>query len=191
MIITLFVLVGFWRGFFREIFGLIGIAAGILVGIIGFGPLSKIFHNLFHDVPSFIWLFVSFILLFVSVILLSRLLAAVLSRISQMILLGWLNRLMGGTVGGLKGAAIISLTLLVLGFFPFQDALRHARGKSQLYEPLQKFVPSAYNLLSGFSVDSRKMEKKITDAFEEVQGKIDKEIIHYFFYGKDGSSQVH
>jgi membrane protein required for colicin V production len=190
VVLLLFIFIGIWKGFFREVLGFTGIIAGIIFGVLGFGPFSKALSKLVSGIPPFIWIFISFILIFIFVYILFRLLAGLLSRLSQVFLLGWLNRLLGGIIGGLKGASIISLLLLVIGFLPFQKVLHDVREDSSLYEPLQRFIPSTYNFFSGFSFRSKDFEKKITDTLEDIQGKLSEEIIRYFFYGKQESSHA-
>jgi membrane protein required for colicin V production len=190
VVLLLFIFIGIWKGFFREVLGFTGIIAGIIFGILGFGSLSKALSNLVSGIPPFIWIFLSFMLIFISVYILFRLLAGLLSRLSQMFLLGWLNRVLGGIIGGLKGVSLISLLLLVIGFLPFQKVLHDVRAGSSLYEPIQRFIPSAYNFFSGFSIRSKDFEKKITDTLEDIQGKLSEEIIKYFFYGKQESSHA-
>lgn len=189
-VLSIFVLVGIWKGFFRQILGLIGIVAGVFFGIVGFGPLSKILIRMIPDVPSFIWLFTSFTIIFIFVYLVCRLLARLLSKLSQLFLLGWLNRLLGGVIGGIKGATIISIILLVIGFLPIQKALHDVRQDSLMYEPLQKFIPSVYNILTDFEITSRGFEKKVVGVLKDVQGKLNSEIIKYFFYGDHESTHA-
>lgn len=181
-ILGFFATLGVWKGFFREILGLLGVVSGIFLAIIGFGPLSKLMHHLIPGVPSLIWVFLSFLLIFIGIYFLSRFLALLLSRFSKFILLGWLNRLLGGVVGAVKGAIFVSIFLLLIGFLPVQDALKSIRKDSLLYQPLQRFVPVAYNLLSEFSFTSRNLEHKMTDLMKDLQGKLNERMRQYFFY---------
>ncbi len=184
-VLAVFIIIGIWKGFFREILGLAGVLAGVFLAIIGFVPLSRVLHQMIPDVPGTVWVFVSVLSIFAGVYILSRLLAGFLSKLSSVIFLGWLNRLLGGVVGFLKGAVFISLFLLLLGFFPFQDSLNRARGNSALYEPLQRFVPAIYNLFSDFSFSSRHLETRMTDLIHDLQGKMNEKIVDYFFYNND------
>jgi len=184
-ILGIFAAVGVWKGFFREVLGLLGVVFGAFLAIIGFGPLSKLLHRNIPEIPSVIWVFLSFLLIFIGVYLLSRLSASLLSKLSKLVLLGWLNRLLGGMVGALKGAIFISLFLLLLGFLPFQNSLKNIRNDSYLYQPLQRFVPLVYNLFSDFSFSSRNLEEKLTDLWEELQGKLSDNAMKYFFYKDD------
>jgi membrane protein required for colicin V production len=181
-VLSVFTVIGIWKGFFREIFGFLGVIFGALFAILGFGPLSKLLHRLVPDIPAFIWIFLSFIIIFVGFYILSRFLASMLSKLSKIMLLGWLNRLLGGAVGFLKGALFVSLFLLLIGFLPFQDTLQKVRSNSWLYEPMQRTVPIIYNLFSDFSFSSRNLEKKMTELMEDIEGKMNENVIKYFLY---------
>ena len=177
-----FILFGVWKGFFREVLGLLGILLGILLAIIGFGPISKMLHQIIPEVPVIIWIVLSFVGIFVGVYLASRLLAVVLKKLSSLVMLGWLNRLLGGVIGAVKGAFVISLFLLFLGFFPFQDALKNLRKQSILYEPLQRIIPLVYNVMTDFSFSSHKLEKNFIHLIGDLQGKMNEKVREYFLY---------
>ncbi len=183
ILLSIFILVGVWKGFFKQIFALIGIAAGIFFAIIGFGPLSKVLTQVIPSLPSFIWLILSFLVIFVAIYISCQLLAGLFSKLSQLFLLGWLNRLLGGIIGSIKGITLMSLFLLIVGFLPFQSTLHDVRKDSLMYEPIQRFIPTVYNLVTGFSFNSRDLENKIIEILKDVQGKIDSEMMKYFLYG--------
>lgn len=183
-----FVILGVFKGFFREILGFAGILGGIFFSIIGFGPLSAVLINRFPDIPGIVWSVVSFIIIFSAVYVLSRVLANLLSRLSQKIYLGWLNRLLGGTIGGLKGALIISFVLLIIGFLPVQSTLNNIRNNSGLYDPLQKLLPTLYDFTTSLSTSSKDFEKKLKKSLDEGKVKATKEMTRYLFKGNQDSS---
>ncbi|MFQ5583297.1 MAG: CvpA family protein [Calditrichia bacterium] len=129
-ILAFFVIIGFSKGLFREIFGLAGILGGVIAGIIFTGPLSDFFVNKAPAVPSVAIPIVCFTFIFILVFLLSRILANWLSSITRAIHLGWLNKLLGGIVGGLKGGLILSLLLLLISVFPLEPTIDSMRNKS-------------------------------------------------------------
>ncbi|GAB4375069.1 MAG: hypothetical protein Kow0042_20160 [Calditrichia bacterium] len=186
--ILVFGLIGIWKGFFREVLGLVGVVAGVFVGIVASGPLSQLLSEYLPGIPTVIWPFICFIFLFILIYLSSRMLANLLSKLSQAIFLGWLNRLLGGGVGALKGAILISLILLIIGFLPFQSTLQQVRNESMLYEPLQRLLPTLYNIGTGFSVSSRNFEKKLIETLEQARVKLSEEMMRYFLYG---NSETH
>lgn len=181
----IFILMGIRKGFFRETLGLLGVVFGIFLAVIGFAPLSKILHRLVPEIPAVLWIILSFLILFIVTYFASRLLAFVLSKLSNLLLLGWVNRLLGGIAGAFKGALLISGFFLILGLFPFQDILKNTRKNSLLYEPFQRVIPTAYNLLTDFSFSSRKLEQKILNLIADWQGKLNEKAMQYFLYEDD------
>jgi uncharacterized membrane protein required for colicin V production len=139
-------------------------------------------HQLVPAVPVVIWIIFSFLGIFIGVYLASRLLAMLLGKLSSLIMLGWLNRLLGGLLGAIKGAFLISLILLLLGFLPFQDGLKNIRKHSALYEPFQRIIPMVYNIITDFSISSRNLEKKIGNLIGNLQGQLNEKAMEYFLY---------
>ncbi len=184
VLLLIFFLIGVWKGFFREVLGFTGVIGGVFLGIIGFGPAGKALGAILPGLPAFLLPLIGFLFIFIGFYLLCRILAGILSKLSQKMFLGWLNRLLGGLVGGLKGALLISLFLLLIGFFPFQSALQSVREDSLLYTPLQKLIPTLYNLGTNLSPSSRNFEEKITRTMQDMQVKLSEEMIKYLFYGK-------
>jgi len=184
VLLLVFILMGIWKGFFREILGFLGVIGGVFLGIIGFGPVGQKLGNILPGLPPFLLPLVSFIFIFIGFYLLCRILAGILSRLSEKMFLGWLNRLLGGLIGGLKGALLISLFLLLIGFFPFQKALQNVRENSLLYTPLQKLIPTLYDFSTNFTASSQNFEDKITQTLQNLQVKLSEEMIKYLFYGK-------
>ena len=187
VIIGIFTGLGIWKGFFREVLGLAGIVLGIVFGIIFFGPVSKALSNFLPGIPAIIWPFISFVFIFAAIYIGSRLLAGVLAKISSAVMLGWLNRLLGGAIGALKGSILISIILILVGFFPFQKALQETRENSMLYEPLQRLVPFIYNISSNMTDKSKNFENKILKSLDDAKVKLSEEMIKYFLYGDSKS----
>lgn len=188
VVLGFFTILGIWKGFFREVLGLVGVIGGFVVAMVAFGPVSIILAEKVPAIPATVWPILSFLLLFIATYLLSRLLAGLLSKISQAVKLGWLNRLLGGCFGALKGAVLVSLLLMLLGFFPMQGFLSGIRQESRLYEPMQRVVPALYNLSTGWSAGSKKFEKRILGILEEAKVKVNQEVVKYFLYGKENGS---
>lgn len=188
ILLTVFIFIGIWKGFFREVLGLLGVIGGVFLAIVGFGPVSQTMNRLLPGLPAFILPFFSFIFIFLAVYISTRLLANLLSTLSQKIYLGWLNRILGGIIGGLKGALLISLLLLLIGLLPFQNALHNARSSSLLFTPLQNFIPAVYDLGEGFHISKTNFQGKITGTLRDAKVKLSDEMIKYLFDGKKDTS---
>jgi membrane protein required for colicin V production len=87
---------------------------------------------------------ISFALTFIGVIILARLAGHVAQRVVRLIMLEWLNRLLGAIFSLVKMALIISVVLFIvnsidreLGFMP-----RKQISQSKLYAPLSALAPS-------------------------------------------------
>jgi membrane protein required for colicin V production len=186
----LFVLIGVFRGFLKEILGFVGILGGIFLSIIGFKTLGSILIHYFPDIPGIILMVGSFILIFLVVYFFSRLLASFLSRLSEKMHLSWLNRILGGAVGGIKGAILISFILFLMGFLPFQETLTTLRQDSIFFEPIQRLLPTIYDLTTSFSTSSREFEKKLKNSLESGKIKTTEEMSNYLFKRKQDFPDV-
>jgi len=187
--LAIFVFIGILRGFFREVLGLVGVIGGIILGFVGFEPFASLLNRYLPGIPSFVWPFLCFILIFIAVYLGCRLLAHILSRISEKIYLGWLNRLLGGLVGGFKGALFISVVLLLIGFLPVQGALIHVKNQSKLYGPLQNLLSDIYDIAIHFSSSSNDFEKILKEKIQKGKIKTSAEMLKYLF--KEKSETIH
>lgn len=173
-VLAFFIILGSAKGLFREVFGLIGFLGGIIAGILFTGPLSHWLAEKIPSIPFLIIPIVSFLLVFIAVYLLSRLLADWFSSIFEALHLKWLNKLLGGMVGGFKGAILLSMLLLILSALPVKSFLDPIRGKSYLYAPLQNLLPALYSI---FSSTPDGLDKRLEDMFREGEAKVKKQII--------------
>jgi membrane protein required for colicin V production len=107
---------GIWRGFINDLSGLLGLLLGYLFA----GPLAKrvepFLEAFIEDdgLRSGIAYYLSLFVLYLAVVLLGK----IATQLSKLILLGWLNRVLGGVSGLAKGfmiAALVALPLRWLG----------------------------------------------------------------------------
>lgn len=112
LLFTVFFVRGVWIGCIRQL-----AAFFALVG--GYSLAGQYAHRIlpwterFFDYPKVTFL-VSFAMLFLAAALVFTLIGKVLHRVVQITLLGWLNRLFGLMLGGVKAAAIASLLYMLL-----------------------------------------------------------------------------
>lgn len=118
IILLFFSLNGFRHGFIDEI--------GRLISIIGGFIIASKFHNL---VLPYIELYIegdtlqitiAYMLVFLATVVVITIISRVLQKFIELVLLGWLNRLLGLLLGLLKGFLIVSLFIFVIQALPIK-----------------------------------------------------------------------
>ena len=135
VLLTLCALRGYWRGFFRESFGLLALVAGVAAAArfaaLGAGVLQHYLH-----LPAAVDAGLAFVAIFVIVHTVVNLVGVVLDRLTAALFLRGINRLAGAALGAGKGAAIIALVLLFFHLFPVVPDLDGQIMGSSLGRPL-------------------------------------------------------
>jgi membrane protein required for colicin V production len=135
---------GFAEGFVR-------IAIGFAALIFGF-----LFASWFHGVAGG-WVepyihtkavanLLGFLIIFIGILVLGALIAAVINRVFKIVGLSWLDRLIGGAFGAVRGVLVLAIAALLLSAF-FPKSLPAATSQSQL----APYVFSASKLLSAIT----------------------------------------
>ena len=111
------VILGFKRGIIAEVLTLVGLISAIFISIFWYADLSIFLIKQFkwNQTLSNV---LSFILIFIVVIIFFRLLENVLSHVTALLLLNWINNLGGALFGFIRGTIIIALLLFLLNFLP-------------------------------------------------------------------------
>jgi len=135
LLLVLFALRGFWRGFLRETLGLAGLVlAGILV-VRWSEPLAGLLVQRAHLSPLMARLLAA-VGLALAVFLLVRILGSLVVRLTSVLFLGPLDRVAGVGLGLAEGAALLGLGLAaVLRVAPTSEA-SHMIETSRLAHPL-------------------------------------------------------
>lgn len=121
-LLLLWALRGYWRGFFRESFGLLALVGGIGMAIQFAALAAGVLQQRFR-IPPPVDAGVAFVTIFVVVHTLVNLIGALLDRLASALFLRGINRLAGAAFGAGKGAAILGLVLLFLHLFPIVPEL--------------------------------------------------------------------
>jgi uncharacterized membrane protein required for colicin V production len=126
---------GIWRGFINDLSGLLGLVLGYFFA----GPLAKYldpFLEAFVEGPRLregIAYYLSLFVIYLAVVFLGKL----ATGLSKLVLLGWLNRLLGALSGFTKGILIASLVALPLRWigneFPSVGPGEELRNKSRYF----------------------------------------------------------
>jgi membrane protein required for colicin V production len=107
---------GYWRGFFRESFGLLALVGGVAAAV-RFATLGASALQQYVRLPAAADAGLAFVLIFVIVHTLVNLIGVLLDRLTAALFLRGINRLAGAVLGAGKGAAVLALVLLFLQLF--------------------------------------------------------------------------
>lgn len=146
VIIAFCVVRGFFRGFIKEVFSLIGALAGFYVACIYFTDAAKL---LIRWAPTLPYLnIISFIAIFIGVFILISLLGVGIKYLLNIVFLGWVDRVCGVLFGAGKGVLICSMVLLALtAFMPqFESMIKSstlAPETMRISEEMISIVPPA------------------------------------------------
>ena len=133
VLLALFALRGFQRGFSREIFALIGLVGGVAVAGALYADAAL---QLPPEVPDIARPAVAFLCLFLGVALAAKLIGMLVHRVLGVVLLSPLDRLGGIVFGIAKGAAIVTLGVIVVRALTPANALERAAAGSVLLQPI-------------------------------------------------------
>jgi membrane protein required for colicin V production len=133
IVLTLFAIRGFWRGFSREFFGFIGLIGGIAIAAAMYGAVAA---SIPEPVPHGARPVVAFAVLFFTVNLAANLLGALVHHLLGLVFLSPVNRIAGAAFGAAKGAALMLIALLLMRAYVPVPALIGAVEHSRLARPL-------------------------------------------------------
>lgn len=113
VIIGISILISLMRGAVREILSLLG---WVLAFYVARTYAIQVVPLLPYDIPSEkLKMLAAFIIVFLAVLLITSLIAIALSGLLKEIGLGWLNRLLGGVFGFLRGLLIVIVLMILAG----------------------------------------------------------------------------
>ena len=133
---------GFSKGFILELTTLIGMILGVLAAFYLWKDLSGLLGQYFSLGPSALKL-LSYALIFLTVLLIAWIIGKIITKAADLVMLGWLNKLLGAVFGLLKGVIVAALLLMLVLFFDKHEKLitRQAKEKSMFYQALSSFIP--------------------------------------------------
>jgi membrane protein required for colicin V production len=134
---------GYFRGFLRELFGLLALGGGIVAAVQWGGAASALIGDAIPG-PQVIRDGVAFVAVFVGAHVLINLTGFLLDRLAAALLLGGVNRVVGAMFGGAKATAVAAVVLLFVHLFPPFAALDEQIMTSSIGRPL---VAAASGLL--------------------------------------------
>jgi len=143
------VLIGLWRGFVFEIVSLLGWVVAFVIANTA-GPLLAQFIP-FGDVGSPVRLWVAYILVFVLVLLTCTLLARMLRALVSATPLSFVDRLLGGMFGVVRGALILVVVGMLVSLSPYSTSATWKNSHGALWlgmalEGLKPVLPQSLNV---------------------------------------------
>jgi membrane protein required for colicin V production len=116
-ILSVFLLIGLWRGFFRAVSFFAGIVLGLWIGMTYTNDLAALIKPQIPSLPDSVLQIICFSLLFISIIFLCNVIGWGLQRLFKKTFLGWLDKLLGALFASGAGIILIYLIIVVLTFF--------------------------------------------------------------------------
>lgn len=117
VILVAFALRGYWRGFFRESFGLVALVAGV-AGALQFSTMTTAMLQERVPLPPAVQTGVAFVGIFVVGYTVVNLIGVILDRLAGASRLWLINRLAGTVLGIAKGSVVLAVGLLFVHLLP-------------------------------------------------------------------------
>jgi membrane protein required for colicin V production len=133
IVLALFALRGFWRGFSREFFGFIGLIGGLVAAA---ATYTRAVAYLPAAVPESVRPIVAFAAVFFAVDLAANIAGVVAHHLLGVLFLSPVNRIAGAVFGAAKGAAMAAIALLLVRAYTPSPALLVELERSTLARPL-------------------------------------------------------
>jgi len=168
------------RGLFSGIMTLIGLYAGVVLGIHYMDFVTHRLLSHFKGSPVIIALF-SFAMTFLLVYLAAKILGSMFYKFASLHSLGNLDKVGGGIMGVFVGWIFLGIVLFVLVFLPLPDTLVIKVDQSTFARPMRGAVAVIYDELSSlFHPNSPRLVTKVKSALS-YDASIQKESMEYPF----------
>jgi membrane protein required for colicin V production len=164
---------GFMEGFARMSVGFVATIAAILCGLWFYGPVGTFFlpYVSSRAVASFI----GFVLVFLAVLALGALLGRLLAWLFKWVGLSWLDRLLGGAFGALRGllfAVVLVMALMAFSSSPPPRSVVRSRIAPYVIEASRMMTTLApRELKDGFHRSYEKVKQLWSEALEKGSRK--------------------
>jgi len=144
IILFVFLIYGYKRGFTVEIMRIIGTMVALMASTKLMSNVSGYLIQL--EIPPIASSIISFITIFAAVVLGFKYLSTHLKKaISFSVILGGADKLVGGVLGLLKGSIVVSLITILISVFSFSDVINRHIIQSQLFNPMRRVAPLVYD----------------------------------------------
>ena len=163
-IILILAIKGFIQGFIKELFGLLGLVGGVLLAVKYAKEMSKVIsENLIALDDKSLLTMLGFLSILIIVWVVSILVGTIISKLTDISGMGFINRFFGFIIGGGKYFIIFSLIITAFSNVKFaKDNLKKYTDKSIVYRYLVDSGTYLLNLDTSFLNElAPKKDKKI------------------------------
>lgn len=152
---------GFKRGFVLEVASFLALFLAILGGLHFLHWGISIINEHFELAGKFVPI-LSFLMIFIGIILLVNVIGKALKKVIHMTPLGAVDTIVGGMIGALKWAFILSVMIWITEMFGFEIP-RHLTESSKIYGFIAGVAPAGVALISKIIPISSDLFDELTD----------------------------
>jgi membrane protein required for colicin V production len=157
IIVALMTIRGFIKGIILETTALFGLLISFFLASLYYRPLSDKLARFIPNHPVLLAIF-SFVFLLILVFLIIRFLAIAARGAVRLAFLGWLDRILGGLLGLIKGVVVIMVLVALLLFFsPKASTLMR---QSLFYPPMQNFTQKLVRFIPSSIIEDFQTKRK-------------------------------
>ena len=153
-------IVGFMKGFIRQLASILGLIVGLLAAKASYTTLAEKLCPTVTDSMTVAQV-LAFIIIWIAVPLIFLLVASLLTKAMKAVSLDWLNRWLGCVLGALKFLLLTSLVICLIEFMDGDNKLISATKKSEslLYYPIETFAgiffPAAKSMTQQYILENK------------------------------------
>lgn len=165
VILGFFATISFFRGFVREAFALGGLILGIILANVFYSFLGKAFLGLFDFLTPALANVLAYLVIFIAAAVAMYFIGRLLEEFVELILLKWLDRMLGFIFGLAKGFLIVAILSMVLGLVaPRESNFIHNSVLLPRIESVYAFLPD--DLLSAAKKKKAEFENYLENKSE-------------------------
>lgn len=163
IVVLVFALTGLISGIIKQVFGILAIISGFVIGTALLGTAVQIFNE-FIELTPVVSVILCFSILFICIWLIVIAIGKFVVKVISMAFLRWVDRLLGALLGIFKGLLVVSIAILILNFMPVTQEFLESTRSSLLYNFTSKVAPMTYNQLQYLIPKA----KPFYDEFQEI-----------------------
>ncbi len=167
IVIAFFLVRGAMKGFFREIFGLLGVFVGLIVAVNYSQGVGNIIRGEITRLSPQIAKGISFAIIFVGIALIGGLIGLVFHGMSRSSPVKGIDRGGGLILGLLEGGAVCSVILIFLTISPLAENADRWKKDSTISPYLMKMGPFVYDSIASIVPGEAKKFMEKIDEFKQ------------------------